>query len=256
MVSEQRHYAELMRALVQRDLSLRYRNAVMGFGWAVFMPLLQMVIFTAIFTRVAPLETGVPYPVYVYVGLVAWTFLATALRAAATSLTSNPNLVTKVYFPREVLPFSAVLVALFDFLVASVIVALLMLYYDITAGWTLLFLPVVVLVQVAFVGGLALLLSMAHLFYADVKYVFELVLIVWMFASSVLYPVDRVGGVLGTVMQLNPMTPIIDAYRDVVLRNTFPDPVAFSVVAAVSLLTFALGWLAFHRAEFRFAEEI
>ena len=256
MVREQSEFRELFRAVVRRDLTLRYRNAVMGFGWAVFMPLFQMLIFTLVFTRIAPLETGLPYPVYVYAGLLAWNFLASALRAAATSLTSNPNLVTKVYFPREVLPFSAVLVALFDFAVASAVMVLLMVYYGVGVGWSLLFLPVVVLVHVAFTAGLALLVAMGHLFYADVKYVFELVLIVWMFASSVLYPIDRIGGTLGALMQLNPMTPIIDAYRDVVLRNTLPDLGPFSAVAIVSLLTLAVGWVAFHRAEFRFAEEI
>jgi lipopolysaccharide transport system permease protein len=256
MVREQSEFRELLRAVVRRDLRLRYRNAVMGFGWAVFMPLSQMLIFTLVFTRVAPLDTGMPYPIYAYAGLLSWNLFASALRGAVISLTSNPNLVTKVYFPREVLPFSAVLAALFDFAVASVVLVLLMIHYDIGVGWSLLLLPVVVLVQVVFTAGLALLVAMAQLFYADVKYVFELVLIIWMFASSVVYPVDRVGGVFGSVMQLNPMTPIIDAYRDVVLRNTLPHAASFSAVAAVSLLTLAVAWLVFHRAEFRFAEEI
>lgn len=256
MVREQSEFRELVRAVVRRDLALRYRNAVMGFGWAVFMPLSQMLIFTLVFTRVAPLDTGMPYPIYAYTGLLSWNLFASALRTAAISMTANPNLVTKVYFPREVLPFSAVLVSLFDFAVASALLLILMIHYDIDVGWSLLFLPLVVLVQVAFTAGVALLVAMAHLFYADVKYVFELVLIVWMFASSVLYPTDRVGGVLGTVLQLNPMTPIIDAFRDVVLRNTLPDPASFSVIAVLALLTLAVAWVVFHRAEFRFAEEI
>jgi ABC-type polysaccharide/polyol phosphate export permease len=256
MAREQAEYVELLRAIIRRDLSLRYRNAVMGFGWAAFTPLLQVVIFTLVFTRVAPLDVGMPYPLYAYAGLLAWTMSASAIRAAATSLTSNPDLVTKVYFPREVLPFSAVLVALVDFAVASAVMVLLMAYYGVGVGWSLLLLPLVVLVHVAFTAGVALLVAMGHLFYADVKYIFELILIVWMFASSVLYPLDRVGGTLGAVMRLNPMTPIIDAYRDVVLRNTLPEPGPFVAVAAVSLLALAVGWLVFHRAEFRFAEEI
>jgi ABC-type polysaccharide/polyol phosphate export permease len=256
MVREQSEFQELLRAVVRRDLTLRYRSAVMGFGWAVFMPLLQMLIFTIVFTRVAPLDVGMPYPVYAYAGLLAWTMFASALRAAAMSLTSNRDLVTKVYFPREVLPFSAVLVALFDFAVASAIMVLLVAYYGVDVGRSLLFLPIVVLVHVAFTAGLALLVAMGHLFFADVKYVFELLLLVWMFASSVLYPIDSVGGAAGVVMRLNPMTPIIDAYRDVVLRNTFPDPGPFVATAAISLLTLVVGWVVFHRAEFRFAEEI
>jgi lipopolysaccharide transport system permease protein len=256
MVREQGDFVELLRALVRRDLTLRYRNAALGVGWAVFMPLLQMLIFTLVFTRVAPLDTGMPYAVYAYAGLLAWTFTASSVRSSAMSLTMNPNLVTKVYFPREVLPFSAVLVALFDFAVASVVLVLLMIHYGIGVGWSLLFLPLVVLVHVAFTSGIALLVSMANLFYADVKYILDLMLLVWMFASSVLYPVDRVDGVLGSIMRLNPMSPIIDAYRDVVLRNTLPDATSFTTVAAFALLTLVAAWLIFHRAEFRFAEEI
>jgi ABC-type polysaccharide/polyol phosphate export permease len=256
MVREQGEYIELLRAIIRRDLSLRYRNAVLGFGWAVFAPLLQMILFTVVFTRVAPLETGMPYPVYAYAGLLVWTMFASALRAAAHSLTANPDLVTKVYFPREVLPFSAVLVAVVDFAVASVVMALLMAHYDIAVGWSVLFFPVVVLVHVAFTAGVALLVAMAHLFYADVKYVFELVLLVWMFASSVLYPIDQVGGSLGVVVRLNPMTPIIEAYRDVLLRDTLPASAPFLGVSLVAVLTLGVGWLLFHRAEFRFAEEI
>jgi ABC-type polysaccharide/polyol phosphate export permease len=256
MVREQAEYIELLRAIVRRDLSLRYRNAILGFGWAVFAPLLQVIVFTLVFTRVAPLDTGMPYPVYAYAGLLVWTMFASALRAAASSLTANPDLVTKVYFPREVLPFSAVLVAVLDFAVASVVMALLMAYYDVGVGWSLLFLPIVVLVHVAFTAGVALIVAMAHLFYADVKYVFELVLLVWMFGSSVLYPIDGMGGTLGVIMRLNPMTPIIEAYRDVLLRNTLPASGPFVGVAVVAVLTLGLGWLLFHRAEFRFAEEI
>lgn len=257
MVREQREYVELLSALVRRDLSLRYQNSFMGFGWAVFAPLLQMLIFSVVFTRVVPLDTGgTPYPVYAYVGLWSWNLFAASLRFAGTSLTANPNLVTKVYFPREILPFSAVLVSLFDFAVASTVLGLLMWYYGIEVGWSIAFIPVIVVVQLAFTVGLALLVSMAHLFYTDVKHIFELVLTVWMFATAVLYPVERIGGTLGRVLQVNPMTPIIDAYRDVLLRGTLPEAAPFTAAAAVAFLTFLVSWILFHRAEFRFAEEI
>jgi ABC-type polysaccharide/polyol phosphate export permease len=256
MVREQREYLELLYALVRRDLSVRYQTSFMGFGWAVFAPLLQLLIFSIVFTRVVPVDTGVPYPVYAYVGLWSWTLFASSLRFAGTSLTSNPNLVTKVYFPREVLPFSAVVVSLFDFLVASTVLALLMWYYAVDVRWSVAFLPVIVLVQLAFTAGLALLVSMAHLFYTDVKHIFELVLTVWMFATAVLYPVDRIGGTVGRVLQWNPMTPIVDAYRSVLLDGTLPEAGPFAAAAAIALLTFVGSWLFFHRAEFRFAEEI
>jgi ABC-type polysaccharide/polyol phosphate export permease len=256
MVHEQGEYAELMYALVRRDLSLRYQNSLMGFGWAIFAPLLQMLIFTLVFTRVVPLDTGVPYPLFAYVGLWSWNLFASSLRFAGSSLTANPNLVTKVYFPREVLPFSAVAVSLFDFMVASTVLAGLMWYYGVAVGWSVAFIPVIVLVQLAFTAGVALLVSMAHLFYTDVKHIFELVLTVWMFATAVLYPVDRIGGMVGRLLQLNPMTPIVDAYRSVLLRGTLPEATPFATAAAIALVVFVTSWMLFHRAEFRFAEEI
>src|SRR3954469_13711227 len=114
IVSEQIAYRELLVQMTYRDLLLRYKQTVMGFGWAIFMPLVNTIMFSVIFTRVAPINTGLPYPLFAYSGLLAWNFFAASLRFAVASLTSNPNLVTKVYFPREIFPLSAVLVTLVD----------------------------------------------------------------------------------------------------------------------------------------------
>ncbi len=256
MVREQVEFRELLLQMTRRDLLLRYKQTVMGFGWAIFMPVLNMVVFSVIFTRVAPIDTGIPYPIYAYCGLLPWSFFAQSLKFSAVSLTSNSNLVAKVYFPREIFPFSAILVSFVDFAVASSVLGLLMIYYQVPVAPTIVFLPVVILVQVAFTAGLSLLLAMANLFYRDVKYLFEIVLSVWMFATSVVYPVDRVGGRLGAILALNPMSPIIDAYRAILLRGELPDPVPFAAATAIAVSTLAFGWVAFHRAEFEFAESL
>lgn len=256
MVREQRDYAELLRVLVRRDLTVRYRNSTLGFAWAVITPLLQMLLFTLIFTRLAPLETGVPYPVYAYTGLLVWTWFASSLRFAAISLTVNPNLVTKVYFPREVLPFSSVIVAFVDLLVASVVLAGLLAYFGGEPSWPMLAFPVLIAIQFTLTAACALAIAMLHLLYSDVKYVFELFLLLWMFASSVLYPVDRIGGFAGALLQQNPMTILIDAYRAVLLHATWPWSMSLLAVGCASLLLLGVIWLTFHRAEPRFAEEI
>ena len=129
MVSEQIQYRELLYQMTMRDLLLRYKQTVMGFGWAVFMPLVNTAVFSVIFTRVAPIDVGVPYPVFAYCGLLAWNFFASSLRFSVISLTSNVSLVTKIYFPREIFPFSAILVSLGDFAVGSVVLVGLMVYY-------------------------------------------------------------------------------------------------------------------------------
>jgi ABC-type polysaccharide/polyol phosphate export permease len=198
IVQEQRESHELLLQMTRRDLLLRYKQTAMGFGWAVSMPILNMVIFSVIFTRVVRLDTDLPYPVFAYAGLLPWNFFASSLRFAAESLTKNTPLVTKVYFPREV----------------------------------------------------------RNLFYRDVRYLFEIVLTVWMFATSVVYPVERIGGLLGDVLLLNPMTSIIDAYRAVLLRGALPAAGPFAGAALLSCLTLGVAWIAFHRAKFAFAENI
>src|SRR5262245_38162231 len=255
LISEQWEYRELLVRMTSRDLLLRYKQTVMGFGWAIFMPLVNTAIFSVIFTRVAAIDVGHPYPVFAFCGLVAWNFFASSLRFSVTSLTSNPSLVTKVYFPRQSFPFSAVPVSLADFAVAAVVLGGLMAYYRVPIGWALALLPVVVAAQAIFTAAVALLLAMGNLFYRDVKYLFEIVITVWMFASSVLYPVGRVGGKLGTLLALNPMTHLIDAFRAVVLERRVPDP-AFAITLIASIGLLGVAWLAFHASEFDFAESL
>jgi lipopolysaccharide transport system permease protein len=255
MLREQVEYRELLYQMTLRDLVLRYKQTVMGFGWAVFMPLINTAVFSVIFTRVAPIDVGVPYPLFAYSGLLVWNFFASSLRFSVTSLTGNTNLVTKIYFPREIFPFSAIVVCAVDFAVGSVVLIGLMAYYGVGTTATLLFLPIVVVVQVIFTAGIALLLAMANLYYRDVKYLFEAVVTIWMFATSVLYPTSLVTGKLGMVVRANPMTPILDAYRAVIFQNQLPTA-GFYAAAAISLVVLALAWLLFHRAEFGFAENI
>jgi ABC-type polysaccharide/polyol phosphate export permease len=219
------------------------------------MPLVNTAVFSVIFMRVAPINVGAPYPVFAYSGLLVWNFFASSQRFSISSLTSNVSLVTKVYFPREIFPFSAVIVSAVDFLVGSVVLVGLMVYYHIGVTSALFFLPVVIAVQIAFTAAVALTLAMANLFYRDVKYIFEVVITVWMFGTSVLYPSNLVAGRAGALVRLNPMTPIIDAYRSVVLFGQLPG-VEFAEAAIVSALLLAVAWVTFHRAEFKFAENI
>jgi lipopolysaccharide transport system permease protein len=255
MAGEQYTFRELLYQMTRRDLLLRYKQTVMGFGWAIFMPLLNTAVFSVIFTRVAPLDTAMPYPLYAYCGLLAWNFTASSLRFAVNSLTSNSSLVTKVYFPREIFPISAVAVSLVDFAVGSSVLIALMVYYQVVPTAAIAALPWVLMVHVMFTMAIALVLAMGNLFYRDVKYIFELVITVWMFMSAVLYPVDRVGGLAGTIMAINPMTPILEAYRDVLLRGRTPDA-AFLLTTGMAAVMLLVAWIIFHRAESEFAENV
>jgi ABC-type polysaccharide/polyol phosphate export permease len=255
MIDEQVEFRELLYQITARDLLLRYKQTVMGVAWALLMPLLNTAIFSVIFMKVAPLDTPVPYPLFAFCGLLVWNFTASSLRFAVTSLTANTNLVTKVYFPREIFPFAAVAVSLVDFAIASVVLLAMLLYYDVALTGAVLFLPLILIVHTMLTMALALLLAMGNLFYRDVKYVFEVVLTVWMFASAVVYPTDALQGPLGALIRGNPMTGIVEAYRHVLLLGAAP-PWEFVPAAVLSIVLFPLAWLCFHRSEFRFAENI
>jgi lipopolysaccharide transport system permease protein len=255
MISEQIHYRELLWQMVRRDLLLRYKQTVMGFGWAIFMPLVNTIVFSVIFMRVAPIKTDVPYPVYAFCGLLFWNFFASSLRFSVTSLTSNANLVTKIYFPREIFAFSSVIVCLIDMAVGLIVLVGFMIYYHIGFSGCIFLFPIVLLVHFAFTSAISLLLAMSNLFYRDIKYLFEIVLTIWMFVSSVLYPVSLIGGRMKLIMELNPMTPILEAYRSVLVLHRLPDP-SFGLISILSFALLGICWFAFHRAEFRFAENI
>jgi homopolymeric O-antigen transport system permease protein len=255
-VTEQYRCHGLLFQLAMRDLLLRYKQTVIGIAWALFVPLLNTLIFSLLFMRVAPIKTSVPYPLFAYAGLVAWNLTAGALRSATTSLTANPTLVSKVYFPREVFPFAALLVAVVDTLVASAILIAMMIFYHVAPGPSVLLVPVVFVIQLTFTAALGLLLAMANLFYRDVKYLFDAVLTMWMLASSVVYPIGIVGGRLGRVLAWNPMAVIVDAYRSIVLEATLPPAAPLAAIGVGSLLLLVIAWVMFHRAEFVFAERI
>jgi lipopolysaccharide transport system permease protein len=256
MVQELIDSRELLVRMTMRDLTLRYKQSIMGFGWAICMPLLNTLLFSIVFTRVAPVSTSVPYPLFAYLGLTVWNLTASALRFSALSLTSNSSLVTKIHFPREIFPFSSVLVALADAGVASLLLVGMMAYYGIGISTALIALPLVVAVQVIFTAAVALLLAMGNLFYRDVKYIFEVVITIWMFASAVVYPIDQVGGRIGTLLRLNPMTHLIEAYRSILFHGQIPDMTGFAATAAASLVLLALSWIVFHTSEYKFAENI
>ena len=188
MFVEQRDYRELLVRITVRDLLLRYKQTIMGFGWAIFMPLVNTAVFSVIFTRVAPIDTGMPYPLFAYCGLCTWNFFASTQRFAVVSLTSNTSLVTKVYCPREIFPFSTILVSLVDFAVSSLVLFGLMAYYHVAPGWAGVR-AVVIVVHVP--RRASLLLAMGEPVLSRHQVLFEIVWRCWMFATSVVYPVIR-----------------------------------------------------------------
>jgi len=250
---------ELLRSLTWREVQVRYKQAFLGMAWAVFMPLSLMLVFTLLRRGlVAPGTTDVAYPVWAYAGLLPWTMHQTALKGATGSLVVNKNLLQKVYFPRELFPLAKVGAAVVDFVVGLSVLVVLMLWYDVPLRPALLLLPVVLAVHLLLMVGLGFLLSAANLFYRDVQYVFDVVVLVWMFASPVFLDTrgKLVVGGLDVLAELNPMHPILEGYRDVLLRGGLTDPGHFLLGLAWAVGVFLLGFAVFARAEPRFAERV
>jgi lipopolysaccharide transport system permease protein len=245
---------ELILAFVRRDLIIRYEHAILGIAWALAVPLAQMAIFAGVFTRVVRVETDIPYPLYAYAGLAAWTFFSSSLRSATRSLSDQAALVSKVNFPREAIPLATVIVALVDFAVTLVPLGALMVWYGVRPTWALLAVPLVVAVLALFAAALALALSVANLLFRDVQHVVEVVLLVWMFATSVVYPVNRVGDAIGRVLALNPLTPILDAYRALLFGTPLPAVNAMLWTGGVTVALLVFAWTLFHRVEHLAAE--
>lgn len=263
-------YRDLIGTLAWRDIRVRYKHSMLGAAWAVLPPIAMMLVFNFVFGAVADIDrqklTGhasVPYCLFAFCGLVPWMFLANGLTAATTSLVANRQLVTKVYFPRAVLPLASIGSALIDFLIAGTILAALTGYYHFRAdAWrfewhsSILLLPVVIAVQIAFMCGMGLLLSMANLFYRDVGFLFRSLIQLWMFLTCVVYQLEATTGWKRLVVQLNPMTPIIRAYRDCLLFGRFPLDAPFAGATAISMLLLVVGWRWFRAREMEFAEYI
>jgi len=263
-LSELIRYRHLLVSLAWRDVRVRYKQSLLGIAWAVLLPLSMMLIFTFVFTRAIDaakvLDVNMPYALYAYTGLVPWTFFSMSLSGCVNSLVANRNLVTKVYFPREVFPLASIAGSAVDFAIAMTMLAVLAAYFHCFSDWsfrpraTLLFLPVVVLVQVVLTTGLGMLLAMANLFYRDVRQVLSAVVQLWMFVSAVVVPVPRDGSWLARIIAINPMVPLIDAYRDCVVHGRLPGPAGFFYTTVVALVLLVGGWSCFRRASYRFAE--
>ncbi len=250
------NYRELFFALSMRDIKVRYKQTVLGAAWAILQPLTTMVIFTVIFGRLAKIPSdGYPYPIFVYSGLLAWTFFASAVSTSGASLVGSSQLVSKIYFPRLIVPIASIGVSAMDFLVSSVILLLLMVHYDIPWTINLLAAPFLIIGVVATALGVGTLLSALTVSYRDFRYVIPFMVQLWMYVTPVVYPPSFVPEQWRWVLLLNPMTGYIDGLRSAFLGKPF-DLTAISISLVFSLVLFISGLSYFRNKEKRFADVI
>ena len=250
-------YRYLLWMWILREVKIRYKQSILGGAWAILQPLSLAIIFSVVFSLFARVPTdGVPYPIFAYAALLPWTLLATSVSFAVPSLVNNMNLVTKASFPREILPLAVIGAAFVDFCVASTVFAVMMIIFQVPMRWTLVWVPLLVLIQILLILGVILLGSAINVFFRDVRFVVPLGLQLWLYATPVIYPISLVPERFRTLYMLNPMAGLIASYRRVILQGLPPAPLDLALATVLSCTLCVLAYWFFKRVERQFADII
>jgi len=250
-------FRELLYFLAWRNIKVKYKQTALGVVWAILQPLLAMLVFSFIFGRLAGMPTdGVPYPLFVLIGLLPWNYFAGVLGQSAGSLVVESNLITKIYFPRLLVPASDAISMLLDFFITFIVLGVLLIYYGITPGPGLALVPLLVAITLMNALGFGMWFSALNVRYRDIQYIIPFLIQIWMFASPVIYPKSLLGGRYGWVLLLNPMGGVIEAYRPALLGH-MPIPwVSLAVSSFIGFLVFVGGLFYFRRVERHFADVV
>ncbi len=243
-------YRDLLLTLTLHRIKVRYKQSVLGIAWAIVQPLSLMLIYTLIFSYVARVETnGMPYAIFAYAALLPWTYFSTSVANATNSLVTNSELVTKVYFPREILPLSYVIAALCDFLIASSVMAGLMFYYRVPLTINSLYSLPIIFVLTLFIMAMTLILSATQVRFRDIGVAVPLLLQLWMFATPVVYPLSAVPERFRALYVLNPMVGTVENFRRTILEGVAPDLYTLSLSAAISVALLIFSYIYFKHVE-------
>jgi len=248
-------YRELLFAFVKRDVTAKYRQTIVGGGWAIIQPLFTMVIFSFFFGKLAKMPSdGVPYPIFSYAGLLLWTYFSNALSGASNSMIAASSLITKVYFPRIIVPLATTLQFIIDYFVATIILFVLMIIYHVPITIGLLGLPVIVFFTWLLAAGVGFILTSINVRYRDVQYIVPFFISLLMYVTPVIYPAS-VAERFRFILALNPMTGLIETHRALILSQPIPwSELGISIV--YTLIIFVIGSLYFKKVERGFADVI
>ncbi len=247
-------YRTMISSLVKRDLRGRYKGSVLGFFWTFLNPLLQLLVYTFVFSVI--MRAGIEdYYLFLFVALVPWTFFSTSVAGGAGCITSQQNLVNKIYFPREVLPISYVLSQLINMLLSFIVVIAVLLISgkgaNLAVWW---YLPIIILQETLLAFGLTMLFSGITVYFRDMQFFLNIIMMAWQFISPVMYTVDMVPERFRGIFYLNPMTPIIVAYRDVFYYKQAPELHTFIMGTVMGIVMLVIGWISFGKMKKHFAE--
>jgi lipopolysaccharide transport system permease protein len=250
-------YRELLTELTKREIKQRYKQSVLGYAWVILNPFIQMLVMAFVFSKILRItDLGVPYPIFLYAGLLPWTLFTNALMSSVNALVGNAGLLTKVYFPRVIFVQSTILAKIVDFFLASTVFVLFMMYYQLPITVHVLWFIPIFLIQNLFTYGLSLLVAASNLFYRDIQYLLGLLLLVWMYLTPVIYPTDIFPEQYRWIFQLNPMAVFINAYRHVILGGGPPNFTSLGIGLILSVVLYLIGMNIFRRLEGVFADVV
>lgn len=254
---ELRDYRDLFYFLVVRDIKVRYKQTVLGGLWAIIQPFFMMVVFTLFFGRLAKVPSdGVPYSIFNFSAMVAWTYFARAITDSGNSLVGSTSLITKVYFPRLIIPLTPVFAGLLDFSIAFIVLIGMMFYFHIYPTIMALFLPLLVILMMLTASGVGMFLAALNAKYRDIRYTIPFLVQFWMFASPIVYPASMVPEKYRLIYALNPMVGVVEGFRSVLLGTiSFPTQMLL-ISTLVSIILFVIGGFYFKQMERHFADII
>ncbi|MBU1087626.1 MAG: ABC transporter permease [Candidatus Omnitrophica bacterium] len=246
-------YRDLMISLTKKEIKIKYKSALLGWLWSLLNPLLLMLVFSFVFTVIIKIQID-NFPVFLLSALLPWFFLNFSLNASVTSIVDNASLIKKAYFPYEVITLSIVAANLFNFLISQLLLFVFLVYFKLFPSWLWLYLPLIIVLQTLFIAGICLAAAALHTLYRDVKYIVELLLLVWFYATPIFYPLSFVPENIQKFFYLNPLSLYINAYRDILLYAKAPSFLTLGCMCLISLGFCAVGIALFCRYKKFFAD--
>lgn len=255
-VKELYAYREMIFSLVKRDLKGRYKGSVLGFLWTFLNPLLQLAVYTMVFSVI--MRAGIEdYYLFLFVALVPWIFFSTSLSGGASCIWAQQDMVKKIYFPREVLPISYVTSQFVNMLLSFIVIFAVLIFSGHSLNFiAILCLPIIMIVEYILALGMAMLTSAITVYFRDMEYILGIVAMAWQFLTPVMYAIDMAPEEVRFVFRLNPMTPVIEAYREILYYGKVPELNTLLGAVVIGIVVLTIGWFTFHRLQRHFVEEL
>jgi len=251
------YYRELLFNLARREISQRYKQSVLGYAWVILNPLFQLIVLNFVFSTVLKIPShGLPFIIFLAIGLLPWNLFSQGLSSSSNALVSNSSLITKIYFPREILVYATIIAKVVDFLYSCIVLVIFFIFFKLPVTPATIWVPVIFAIQLILMAGLSLIVAAFNLFYRDIQYLLGLILMLWMYLTPIMYPVEIIPDQYRFIFSLNPMSVIINAYRQTILGNGQPNYTSLTIAFFMSGFIFVLGFYIFKKLEGQFADYV